>query len=44
MNPRNPITGQFLAAYEPSPECTVRVHCGGDPPPRLLVPLIPSGL
>ena len=40
MNPRNPITGQFLAAYEPSPECNVRVHCGGEPPPQLLVPAI----
>jgi predicted acyl esterase len=40
MHPRNPITGQYPAAYEPSPDCTVRVHCGDDPAPRLLVPVI----
>jgi predicted acyl esterase len=40
LHPRNPITGQFPAAYEPSPDCTVRVHCGGEPAARLLVPLI----
>ena len=40
LHPRNPITGQFPAAYEPSPDCTVRVHCDGEPPPRLLVPVI----
>jgi predicted acyl esterase len=40
LHPRNPITGQFPAAYEPSPACTVRVHCGGETPPRLLVPVI----
>jgi hypothetical protein len=39
-HPRNPITGQFPAAYEPSPDCTVRVHCGGEPAARLLVPAI----
>jgi predicted acyl esterase len=40
LHPRNPITGQFPAAYEPSPDCTVQIHCGGDPPPRLLVPVV----
>ena len=40
LSPRNPITGQFPAAYEASPDCTVRVHCGGDAGPRLLVPAI----
>jgi uncharacterized protein len=40
MHRRNPITGQYPAAYEPSPDCTVRVHCGGEPSPRLLVPVI----
>jgi uncharacterized protein len=42
MHPRNPITGQFPAAYEASPDCTVRIHCGGGPAPRLLVPVIAS--
>ncbi len=42
MHPRNPITGQFPAHYEPSPDCTVRVHCGGEPAARLLVPVIAS--
>jgi predicted acyl esterase len=40
LHPHNPLTGQFPAAYEPGPDCTVRIHCGGDPAPRLLVPLI----
>lgn len=40
MHPRNPITGQFPAAYEPSPDCTVRVHCGGEPAARLVVPVV----
>jgi predicted acyl esterase len=42
MHPRNPITGQYPAAYEPSPDCTVRIHCGDEPAPRLLVPVIDS--
>lgn len=41
LHPRNLITGQFPAAYEHGPDCTVRLHCGADPPPRLLVPRIP---
>lgn len=40
LHPRNPITGQFPAAYEPSPDCSVRIHCGGADGPRLLVPAI----
>jgi len=40
MLPRNPITGQYPAMYEPSSRCTVRVHCGGQPSARLLVPAI----
>jgi predicted acyl esterase len=40
MHPRNPITGQFPAAYEASPDCRVRIHCGGEPAARLLVPVI----
>jgi hypothetical protein len=40
MHPRNPFTGQYPAAYEPSPDCTVRVHCGDDPAPGLSVPVI----
>ena len=31
---------QFPAAYEPSPDCTVRVHCDDEPAARLLVPVI----
>jgi predicted acyl esterase len=40
--PRNPITGQFPAAYELSPDATVILHIGGELPARLLVPRIPS--
>lgn len=40
LHPTNPITGQFPAKYEPSPDCTVRVLCGGAPAARLSVPLI----
>jgi uncharacterized protein len=36
--PRNPLTGQFPAAYEPSPDATVILHLDGA---RLLVPAIP---
>jgi hypothetical protein len=39
---RNLITGQFLAAYEPSPDCAIRVHCGGAQAPRLSVPVVDS--
>lgn len=39
-NSRNLVTGQFLATYEPSPDRIVRIHCGGAPAPRLLVPVI----
>ena len=37
----NPITGQYPAAYEASPDATVILHLGGDTPARLLVPIIP---
>lgn len=40
LHPTNPVTGQFPAKYEPSPDCTVRVLCGGAPAARLSVPLI----
>ena len=40
MHPENLVTGQFPAKYEPSPDCTVSIHCGGSPAARLLVPLI----
>lgn len=40
LHSRNPITGQFPAAYEPSPDCTVRIHCGGQQAARLLVPVV----
>jgi predicted acyl esterase len=40
MHPRNLITGQYPAVYEPSPDCTFRIHTGGEPAARLLVPLI----
>jgi uncharacterized protein len=39
--PRNPITGQFPAAYEGSTDATVILHFGGGSPARLLVPHIP---
>jgi predicted acyl esterase len=42
MHPTNLITGQFPAKYEPSPDCTVRIFCGGTPAARLLVPRIDS--
>ncbi|HEX8752170.1 MAG TPA: CocE/NonD family hydrolase C-terminal non-catalytic domain-containing protein, partial [Solirubrobacterales bacterium] len=40
LSPRNPLTGQFPAAYEPSRAATCRVHCGGEQPARLLVPAL----
>jgi putative CocE/NonD family hydrolase len=40
--PRNLITGQYPAAYEPSPEAMIILHLGGASPARLLVPHIPS--
>jgi putative CocE/NonD family hydrolase len=40
--PRNPITGQFPAWYEPSQDATIILHVGGELPGRLLVPRIPS--
>jgi predicted acyl esterase len=40
LHPTNLVTGQYPARYEPSPDCTVRVLCGGTPAARLLVPLV----
>lgn len=39
--PRNPLTGQFPAAYEKGPRGTCTLHWGADFPARLLVPVIP---
>ncbi len=38
---RNPLTGQFPAAYEPSPKGTCILHLGGEHDSHLLVPAIP---
>jgi uncharacterized protein len=38
--PRDPLRGQFPAAYEPSPAGTAVLHCGGSFDARLLVPLV----
>lgn len=38
--PRNPLTGQFPAAYEKGPPGTCTLHWGPDHPARLLVPII----
>jgi putative CocE/NonD family hydrolase len=40
--PRNPLTGQFPAAYESSRQGTCTVHWGPDRPARLLIPIIPK--
>lgn len=39
--PRNPLTGQFPAAYEKGPHGTCTLHWGPDNPAQLLVPVIP---
>jgi uncharacterized protein len=39
---RNPLFGQFPAAYEDGPRGTCVLHCGGDHNPRLTIPVIPS--
>jgi uncharacterized protein len=39
--PRNPLTGQFPAAYQPSPAGRCTVHWGPEQQARLLVPVIP---
>lgn len=41
LSPRNPLTGQFPAAYERGPRARCTVQLGGAEPPRLLVPRIP---
>ncbi len=38
--PRNPLTGQFPAAYERAPRCECTLHWGPDRQARLLVPFI----
>lgn len=40
--PRNPLTGQFPAAYEKGPRGTCTLHWGPDHPARLLIPVIPE--
>lgn len=40
--PRNPVTGQFPAWYEPSPRGRCTLHWGPQRPSRLLLPVIPS--
>ncbi|MEX2439613.1 MAG: CocE/NonD family hydrolase [Actinomycetota bacterium] len=39
--PRNPLLGQFPAAYEPSPSGTVVLHTGGSHDASLLLPVVP---
>jgi hypothetical protein len=39
--PRNPLTGQFPAAYRPGPAAIGRLHWGPDRQARLLVPVVP---
>ena len=39
--PRNPLTGQFPAAYEKGPRGTCTLHWGPAHPARLLVPVAP---
>jgi uncharacterized protein len=38
LSPRNPLTGQFPAAYEPSQDGTAVLHCGSGA--HLLVPVV----
>jgi hypothetical protein len=40
--PRNPLTGQFPAAYEPSPRGRVTLHWGPQHDAHLLIPEIPG--
>jgi putative CocE/NonD family hydrolase len=39
--PRNPLTGQFPAAYERGPRCRCTLHWDPDRDARLLIPVIP---
>lgn len=39
--PRNPLTGQFPAAYEKGPTGTCTLHWGDGHPARLLTPVVP---
>ena len=38
---RNPLFGQFPAAYEEGPQGTCVLHCGGEHSARLRIPVIP---
>ena len=38
---RNPLFGQFPAAYEPGPQGSCILHCGGEHGARLRIPVIP---
>jgi predicted acyl esterase len=38
--PRNPLTGQFPAAYEGGPQGTCTLHWGSEQLARLLIPVI----
>jgi putative CocE/NonD family hydrolase len=39
---RNPLLGQFPAAYERGPRGTCVLHCGGEHAARLRIPIIPD--
>jgi predicted acyl esterase len=39
---RNPLLGQFPAAYERGPRGSCVLHCGGEHGARLRVPVIPN--
>ncbi|MFE2527657.1 CocE/NonD family hydrolase [Streptomyces sp. NPDC059382] len=41
LSPRNPLTGQFPAAYRTARQGTCTLHWGTDHPARLLLPVIP---
>ena len=39
--PRNPLTGQFPAAYQKGPKGSCTLHWGPARPARLLIPVVP---
>ncbi|MDQ4001282.1 MAG: hypothetical protein M3283_09840, partial [Actinomycetota bacterium] len=39
---RNPVFGQFPAAYEHGPRGFCALHCGGEHGARLRIPLVPT--
>ena len=41
LSPRNPLTGQFPAAYAGSPRGRVTLHWGPDRDAHLLIPEVP---